>query len=112
MTDLSGQEIEKCGWAGPLLWVCTTDGYSIHFYDAPIELDGCSVEEGADLGEKLNGDEISSLGADADWLSVSFKSGKTLRVASLVVETARVFKQGDLGSHLVYQRGKLIEDQD
>ena len=31
MIDMKDKEVDKCGWAGPLLWVCTKDNYVVHY---------------------------------------------------------------------------------
>ncbi|RLE31367.1 MAG: hypothetical protein DRJ61_11475 [Acidobacteria bacterium] len=112
MKQLVGKTVKECGWAGPLLWVCTSDGYSVHFFDSTIELDGKAVEPGESINEVLAGDCIARVAADDGWFSVHFESASILRVSSSGVETARAFKKGDLCSHFVYQNGKFVEDPD
>jgi hypothetical protein len=112
MIDLVGKTVEVSGWAGPVLWVCTTDGYSIHLYDAPIELDGEEINLGDDIVRSLAGRPILDIVSDSYWFSVRFKSGGVLRVAASDVETARVFKQRDLNSQVIYKAGAIREDHD
>ena len=112
MIDVSGKRVDECGWAGPLLWVCTVDDYSIHLYDAPIELNGNPVAKGDDLNAALSGTEIAKVTADETGFSVAFNSGDVLSVGKRDIETARVFKRRGLDSHDVYQDGELGPDRD
>jgi len=102
--------VESVGWAGPLLWVCTVDGYTIHFYDGRIELDGAEIMPGEDRPQALVGREIASVAAGPGSFSVTFRPDATLRVLRADVQTARFFKRGDLQSHWIYKDGTVLKD--
>jgi hypothetical protein len=110
--DLTGKVVEECGWAGPLLWVCTTDDYAVHLFDARIELDGTEVNAPDDIDSKLSGDTIAAISANEDRFAVTFGSGKTLQVAGTSDETARMFKRRSQAEHIIYRAGVLGEDTD
>ena len=112
MIKLNGKVIEECGWAGPLLWVCTKDNYAIHFYDAPIYLNKTRISTPRDINLKLTGKRITSVSADPKNFSVHFSSGLVLKVNHSEVETARVFKRGGKVPHWVYKSGTLSNDRD
>ena len=106
MIKLDGKIVHSCGWAGPLLWIYTTDNYSIHFYDAPVFLNRTRVKAPHDVNLKLAGQRINGFEADKNNFSVRFDSGKVLKVGRAEVETARVFKTG-ARPHWVYESGAM-----
>jgi hypothetical protein len=107
MIELGGQELTDCGWAGPLLWLVTEDGWSIHLYDAPIRLGHKRVEAHEDIRKNVVGQTIQSISATKSGLSVNFESGGAIIVDSSDTETARIFKKGSDIDHLVYKSGDL-----
>ena len=112
MIDLVGKVVGTSGWAGPILWVCTTDDYSIHLYDAPIQLDGKELDAGEADVQSLVGRRIAGITHSADRFTVSLDPRAILEVEASEVETARVFKQRDLQSHYVYCNGVYYADKD
>lgn len=110
MIDLVGKTVARVGWAGPLLWVCTEDGYSIHLYDAQIRLDGSDVQVGENLESGLAGRQIVQVSAGEGEFAVTFNPAILLCVESSDAETARVFKKGDPTTHWIYLDGTLRKD--
>jgi len=110
MIDMNNKEVSKCGWAGPLLWVCTNDGYAIHLYDAPIILNNNKIEIGTDINSQLNGNIIKRINTDKDNFIVTFNADITLKINSEEHETARVFKQKGTDPHCVYENGEFCCD--
>lgn len=106
MIKLDGKVVADCGWAGPLLWISTTDNYAIHLYDAPVFLNRTRVKAPQNVNSRLTGERINGVEANEDNFSVRFESGIVLKVASSKVETARVFKKG-VGRHWIYKAGAL-----
>lgn len=112
MIELQGKEIESSGWAGPLLWLITKDGYSIHFYDGDILLNGISVSIGEDINNKVIDSIIKKLVTNQEGFMLVLATGTNIHINSAANETARVFKKGDLQSHYFYKNGAFISDQD
>lgn len=107
MIDINAKIVESCGWAGPLLWVCTTDGYSIHFYDALIDLNGQCVARPADVNATLAGQAIVRMVVTDTEFGVEFEKGDYLRVESSDGESARVFKRDSDERHYIYKSGSF-----
>lgn len=58
MFNLTGQLIVKTGWAGPLLWLITDSGASIHLHDSKISLNDKLISPTDDLNAQLCGTKI------------------------------------------------------
>ena len=108
--SLVGKPILEVGWAGSILWVAASEKLHIHLYDAPVTLDGESVSVGDELDSRLVGQTISEVSADGQKFSVRTASGQELCVGSTEDESARVFRKGDLSSHVIYSNGKMSHD--
>lgn len=107
---MKDKEVDKCGWAGPLLWVCTKDNYAVHLYDATIILNNKEIEIGSDINNHLMGKVIKSIKADKELFVITFNTGETLSTNSEAYETARVFEQKSKEPHCVYQNGEYNYD--
>ena len=110
MIQFDGKVVEVCGWAGPLLWVCTTDNYSIHLFDSEILLNDENVHIGMDINKHLSDKVIEKLLINSTDFSVIFSSGDILKINSASIETARVFKQKSKDPHYIYENGKISYD--
>ena len=108
--SLVGKPILEVGWAGPILWVVASEKLHIHLYDAPITLDGECVSAGDELDSRLVGQSISEVCADGQKFSVRTASGLDLCVGRTEDESARVFRKGDLSSHVIYSAGEMSQD--
>src|SRR5947209_8571343 len=110
MIKVDGKKVSECGWAGPLLWICTTDRHSVHLYDAPIKLNGKRIRRPDDVDTKLAGQRIRNVLAGKKNFRSAFDTGDVLEVARSTVETARVFKRHGLSTHWIYKGGVLRKD--
>ncbi len=111
MHDLAGQIVDEAGWAGSVLWICTVDDFSVHLYDAPIELNGSTISIGDSAVALLAKRAIRTVVADERGFFVEFQEGGQVGVPGYNHETARIFRRGDLDSHYLYVEGRIHEDR-
>ena len=107
MINMNNKEVVKCGWAGPLLWLTTNDGYAIHLYDAPIILNNTEIEIGTDINSQLSGNTIKSINSDKNNFIVIFNTDTSLQISSEDHETARIFKLKGTDPHCIYENGEF-----
>lgn len=108
MLNLTDQLIVKTGWAGPLLWLVTNSGGSIHLHDSKISLNDKLISPADDLSSQLCGAKISDLTITQKKLRIEFSEGTIISVTAAAHETARIFRKGN--KHYIYQKGELSQE--
>jgi len=106
MIQIEGKTIEKIGWAYSLLWICTTDDYSIHLYDNKIKYNGRYIKRGR-IFKGLHGQNIGGYEFNGNWFTVYGVKGWSFSIHRCGCETARIFRRGRNGKHWIYRDGKF-----